>query len=215
MDDQQQSLIGAVKHKEYNLLITPEGGVFNMNGTKRYVRQNNQGYLKIQVRVNGRIINLVVHRLVAETFLPPPPRELIEKCSKEHWGKVLVLHNDNNKLNNHISNLRWGSLKDNTLQAFDDGLVPFLKGELNGRARLSEKEVHELCKFFEEGHTAMQATKIFNVNMNQASKIRCGNTWKHVSCQYDIKPIKKQKLIKNVQRPAERRSSKWSEMGDS
>ena len=189
MDNQQQSLIGAVKHKKYNLLITPEGGVFNMNGRKRYTRQNNQGYLSIQVRLDGRIVNLVVHRLVAETFLPPPSKELVEKCSKEHWGKVLVLHNDNDKLNNRVSNLRWGSLKDNSLQAFQDGLVPFLKGELNGRARLSDKEVHEICKFFENGHTAMEATKVFNVNMNQASKIRCGNTWKHISCQYEITPI--------------------------
>lgn len=192
MDNQQRSLKeNIVKHKEYNILVSNLGVIYNLNKTRRYMNINKQGYLIIQVRVNGLIKTLKVHRLVAETFLEDPPQELVEKCSKEHWGKVLVLHNDNDKLNNRINNLRWGSLEDNTLQAFGDGLINPRIGTLNGRAILDEATVHKLCVFFESNGTPKQAVEKFNVSIQQASKIRCGIAWKHISCQYDIKPLKK------------------------
>lgn len=32
------------------------------------------------------------------------------------------MHLDNDKTNNHYSNLKWGTISENTQQAFDDGL---------------------------------------------------------------------------------------------
>lgn len=192
MDNQQrnnQEIFS--KHPEYDLIVSSFGNVFNLNNTPRFKTPDANGYLYTQIKVDGKIKTLKIHRLVAEVFLPEPSKELIEKCSKEHWGKVLVMHKDNNKLNNNIDNLMWGSLEDNTKQAFDDGLIEYKTGSLNGRATLTEDIVHQVCKFFESGGTPKQSIEIFGISQQQATKIRAGIAWKHVSVHYDIKPLKK------------------------
>lgn len=75
----------------------------NKNG-KRVVKgriltqhSNGTGYLQVGPRINGRKINIYIHRLVAECFLPNP-ENLPE-----------INHKDNNPLNNNISNLEWCS----------------------------------------------------------------------------------------------------------
>lgn len=57
--------------------------------------------------------HLLVHRLVADAFLPAP--EAI-------FAKNTVNHKDGNKLNNHVSNLEWASHKENTAHARQTGL---------------------------------------------------------------------------------------------
>ena len=52
-------------------------------------------YLYVALSENGKKHYLRVHRLVAETFIPNP-LNLLE-----------VNHKDENKLNNHVSNLEW------------------------------------------------------------------------------------------------------------
>lgn len=160
--------------------------------TKRlkYIAVNKQGYKYTQFKVNGKIYTAKIHRLVAEYFLESPSEELVVKCSKEHHGKVLVKHKDNDKLNNFYKNLEWCDLKNNTAQAWDDGLIPPLRGSRNGRSVLTEDVVHELCKCFQEGMGPKEATVLFDVSRQQASKIRAGIAWKHISSLYDIKPLR-------------------------
>ncbi len=50
----------------------------------------------------GKYTYKPIHRLVAETFLPRPP------------GAQLVMHLDDNPLNNHVDNLQWGTYRENT-----------------------------------------------------------------------------------------------------
>ena len=50
----------------------------------------------------------MVSRLVAITFLPNPE------------NKPCVCHKDNNPLNNQVSNLYWGTYKENTQQMIFD-----------------------------------------------------------------------------------------------
>ena len=65
---------------------------------------------------NGKHISKRVHRLVAETFLPNPN------------NYPIVMHKDNNKKNNNVDNLQWGTVSQNTKQAYDDGLLLNDKG---------------------------------------------------------------------------------------
>lgn len=68
------------------------------------------GYLRIRLNKGGdnrRRINL--HRLVCMAFYGKPK------------GKLVAMHIDNNKLNNNLTNLKWGTHSENTQQAYDEG----------------------------------------------------------------------------------------------
>ena len=59
------------------------------------------GYLKVTFSKNGKTDNILVHRLVAETFIPNPD------------NLPQVNHIDENKENNRVDNLEWVTAKEN------------------------------------------------------------------------------------------------------
>lgn len=71
------------------------------------------GYWTVQLWKNGKAKRFKVHRLVAITFIPNPN------------NYPIVMHKDNNKLNPHYTNLQWGTLSDNSQQAYADGLMHY------------------------------------------------------------------------------------------
>lgn len=60
-----------------------------------------KGYFFVGLYKNGKGVQRYVHRLVAEAFIPNPE------------NKPCVDHIDTNKENNHVSNLRWVTYKEN------------------------------------------------------------------------------------------------------
>ena len=157
---------------------------------------NKQGYFYIQVKKEKKIFTLKIHRLVAENFLEKPNQDLILFCSKVHHGKVCVNHKDGNKQNNDVNNLEWCSHIENNLHAKNNNLIPVLYGVKNGRSVLTEQTVNIVCRMFENGASIQEVVDACNVSRAQASKIRCGIAWKHISCNYNIKP--KRKRTKNL-----------------
>ncbi len=104
------------------------------------------GYLVINTKIGGRkgtAYSLRVHRMVAEAFLAAAPKELVDKCADEHYGKVLVRHIDDDKLNNVWTNLVWGSCQDNSDDYVETGRSKeaSLKGHLNPLAKFTEDQV--------------------------------------------------------------------------
>lgn len=69
--------------------------------------RNNKGYR--YVTIEGK--NLSVHRLVGKTFIPNP------------HNHPMVLHGNNIRHDNRVSNLRWGTGSDNTKQGVEDGNI--------------------------------------------------------------------------------------------
>jgi HNH endonuclease len=69
-------------------------------------------YFVVCIRKNVKNQVKKVHRLVALTYLPNPN------------NYPVVRHLDNNKKNNHVSNLEWCTYSTNLQQAYDDGLCP-------------------------------------------------------------------------------------------
>ena len=70
-----------------------------------------RGYMKIVLSKRNEQKMKMVHRLVAETFIPNTD------------GKRFVNHIDGNKKNNCVSNLEWCSAKENTHHANANGLI--------------------------------------------------------------------------------------------
>lgn len=168
------------------------GEIRHVNGKPKYINISKQGYVVLQTKLDGKIKTLKLHRLVAETFLEPPSEDLITLCSKTHWGIVCVNHIDGNKLNNKVENLEWCTQEYNNKHANATNLVPALKGSLNGRSKLNENTVHEICLLFQNTNIKTQdVADKFNISLSQVQKIRCGIAWKHIWCQYSIKVNKR------------------------
>lgn len=119
---------------------------------------------------NGKHENLLVHRLVALTFLSNPE------------NKRTVNHKDLDKTNNHLSNLEWATDAENldharNLGAMDNGA----KGERVKRAVLTDDQVKQVKQMMRDGETNSYIRRAFRVNRSMISHIRNGRTWKHIT----------------------------------
>lgn len=92
--------------------LSSVGRVFNTR-FNRFLKacENNAGYLSLNLCVNGYQTSCLIHRLVAEIFLPEP-----------RWDETWVNHIDGDKFNNYFGNLEWSTPSDNHLHAFRTGL---------------------------------------------------------------------------------------------
>lgn len=117
---------------------------------------NNCGYLRVKI-YNQKYF---VHRLIAKTFIPNP----------ENYP--VVMHLDNDKTNNKLSNLRWGTYSQNTQQACREGRIKgYQKGIGNGlrgnnhpNSILTELQRKEVKKLFATGkYTKTELGKKYGV----------------------------------------------------
>mgnify|MGYP000184435971 CR=1 FL=1 len=89
-----------------NYKISKEGVIYNIKFKKILKQQTNaDGYKVIGLHNDNIRKSYLVHRLVAEHFLP-----IIK-------GKNLVNHKDKNKTNNHANNLEWVTNSENIYHA--------------------------------------------------------------------------------------------------
>ena len=84
--------------------------LINATGKLKKIWITNKGYKCVDLYKDGKVKHKLIHRLVAEVFVPNPN------------NYPIVLHLDNNKLNTHFTNLIWGTYSENNSQAIRDGL---------------------------------------------------------------------------------------------
>lgn len=81
------------------------GRIQNRDGVIFTPKPRRDGYIQVQI-ASG---NYLVHRLVAEAFLPSPP-------TPEH---VEVNHKDGDPTNNRVDNLEWCTKTENVQHSYD------------------------------------------------------------------------------------------------
>lgn len=97
---------------ENGIVINKKGHVMRPGQTKDKI--SGDGRIRVSLEVydeNGKLLhrdNLLTYRLAAEAFIPNPD------------NLPLVMHKDNDYLHNHISNLKWGTPTENTIQGYVD-----------------------------------------------------------------------------------------------
>lgn len=106
------------------------------------------------------------HRLVALTFLGVPDGYM-ECC---HW--------DGNRLNNHVSNLRWDTKSGNAQDAIRHGTA--VRGSNHFTAKLNEYSLEVIWYYIRDGLTDMQIARRFKVSDGTIRAIRIGKTWRLV-----------------------------------
>lgn len=134
--------------------------------TKRVLREfvSKDGYLRTQFGGKSR----TVHRIIAMAFIP------IEN------GKDFINHKDGNKRNNSAENLEWCTREENMKHAYAHGLKKPLKGEDNGRAKLSSDDVLLIKENYKKGdkdYGAKALAERFNVAHQTICAVVSGQNW--------------------------------------
>ncbi|MDJ0899829.1 MAG: NUMOD4 domain-containing protein [Xenococcus sp. MO_188.B8] len=120
---------------------------------------SNNGYLTVGFTISGKKKRLLIHRLVAKTFLDNPT------CSPE------VNHIDGNRLNNALTNLEWISSSNNRIHAYKSGLR---------KSKLTANQVKEIRQLIELGLTQRKIAAIFNVSHSTIGEINRKEIWSHI-----------------------------------
>lgn len=123
-------------------------------------------YFRVTLTKNGEKHTLRVHHLVLTAFVGERP--------EGKWA----LHNDGNSLNNKLSNLRWGTPKENCDDRAKHGNTMF--GESNPKSKLSSEDVKEIREAYQSGEVSqVELAEAFGVTQPHISAIVLQKTWRH------------------------------------
>ena len=125
------------------------------------------GYLMVGLSRDRKCKLHSVHRLVAMTFLPVPPS-----------GHTTVRHLDDNKMNNCVGNLAWGTDKMNKADALRNGRCPM--GERHWNAKLGAEDIQAIRRLHKEQMTTAEIARRFAVKPVTIGAIVHGRIWDHV-----------------------------------
>ena len=130
-------------------------------------RIRSDGYVDICLRRNGEKRTYSVHGLVATHFIGPRP-EGAEVC-----------HNDGNRQNNRLDNLRYGTPKENCADRAKHGNQARFVGEENAGAKLTAEGVIKIRQLI-NAHTQAHVAKMYEIRPQTVSKIVKRELWKHI-----------------------------------
>lgn len=123
-------------HPELDFIqVSNLGKVYSTRASKMLKQgKMKNGYLRLVIRIDGKGTTKLVHRLVAETFLPNP---------NQH---ETVNHIDGDKENNSLQNLEWCTYAENNVHAHALGLNYIS----NSNRAKSSSRASEVWKLFRE-----------------------------------------------------------------
>lgn len=118
------------------------------------------------LKTNGRQISAALHILLAHAFIGKRPSGLF------------VCHNDGNKLNNHLSNLRYDTPKSNTQDRLVHGTMLF--GEECPNSRLKESQIIDIFRYKKDGLTHKEMAAILKISKHNVYLILKRKIWGHI-----------------------------------
>lgn len=115
------------QYKDTPYYVTEDGQVWR-DGKQRKLNINPAGYYFVHLSIYGESKTMRIHKMVAQTYIPNP------------MNYPVINHKDGNKLNNHVSNLEWCTIKHNTLHSINE-LGNLRNGEKNPNSKLTKEQV--------------------------------------------------------------------------
>lgn len=129
--------------------------------------KHKNGYVSFNFR--GQFGNRYIHELMLETFKGERPAGL--------YG----LHKNDNKTDNRLGNLYWGTPKENMADAKKNGRRNDCRGVDKPFCKLSEEAVVEIYKTPKKRGYLVGLREKFGVSFQTIYDIRKGVYWKHIT----------------------------------
>ncbi len=155
-------------------VVSSEGEVLSFRGGKFAkilgIRLTNSGYFNVSLRTDfGETIQKRVHHIVLEAFVGPKKAGCVTR------------HLNNNKLDNRLCNLAWGTYLENTQDRIEAGthyVFPYANGDRVGTAKLNVAKVLEIRASDLPAH---RLASIMGVGKTTIHRVRHRQTWAHVN----------------------------------
>ncbi|MBI1234723.1 MAG: hypothetical protein GC208_09505 [Alphaproteobacteria bacterium] len=125
------------------------------------------GHLQVTLSIGNKRITALVHRLVAEAFLPAPLP-----------GQDCVLHCDDDPANNRPENLRWGTRQDNSADMVSKSRQA--RGEAVSSAKITPEVVRDIRRRAADSQKQRDIAETYGIAQSNVSSIVSGKTWGHV-----------------------------------
>jgi hypothetical protein len=125
-----------------------------------------QGYPTVNLAKGGKKSARRIHRLVLEAFVGPCPPGMV------------ACHNDGNRSNSDLANVRWDTPKANSDDTLRHGTRA--TGSRCGATKLSEVQVIEIRRLRTEGVSFGDLAARFNVTTYNIKAIVYRRSWKHL-----------------------------------
>ena len=129
--------------------------------------KSNNTYLMCHVNLGKDFRkNLLVHRLIATTFLP------------NNENKRTVNHINGNKHDNRVENLEWNTHSENHIHAFSLGLHQI--GSKRHNSVLNEETATKIKKLKAKGWRNVDIASELKVKIHNVSSVVNNQNWKHI-----------------------------------
>lgn len=125
------------------------------------------GYKRVNLLVGGARVHHLVHRLVAKAFI-----------GDRSADGLIVAHNDGSRDNNHYSNLRWCTQKENIGDKKIHGT--WQECDRHPAAKTTMKQAIEAKRLLAKGATIAQAASMSGATYSTVAVISCGKGWRSV-----------------------------------
>lgn len=121
------------------------------------------GYLRVTLWRDHRRQCVSVHQLVAEAFRGTPP------------SRMVVRFRDDDRLNVHLSNLRYGSLYEVCADRKKRGR--WMMGERSFRAKLTDSQARDLRRAALRGTPRRELAARYGISLTQVTNIKHGRRY--------------------------------------
>lgn len=153
-------------------VVSERGDVMRVSGgqgaqigkTLTWHTSTSSGYANVRMRKHGKTYSVNVHKLVSRAFLGPMPEGM------------QVRHLDGQKMNNHLSNLAYGTASENAQDKVAHGRSMY--GAKNRHAKIDFASAQQIRQLLKDGAKVKNVAEMFALSNSTVFRIASGEYWK-------------------------------------